>query len=134
MNIRNLALSAVLIPTFVQAEAVYKFECGNKMLSLYESSAALFVADAKADDLGVKSVPDGAVVDFRLYAEMGGSYTQYQMSIFSGKTKLSSQWLTADGDPRRAADVVDCTILDPIKGTMPNTKSTLEKIRAGDLE
>lgn len=115
-------------------ETVYKFSCGKKTLSLYENSAALFVEKSKADDLEIRNVTDGAVVNFREYAEMGGSYTQYQMSIFNGKAKLSSQWLTADGDPRRAADVVDCTILDPIKGTMPSIKSTMEKIRAGELD
>ncbi|MFL7890245.1 hypothetical protein [Enterobacter pseudoroggenkampii] len=65
---------------------------------------------------------------------MSKADTQYQMSIFNGKAKLSSQWLTADGAPRRAADVVNCSIMEPVKGKVPRTKSTLEKIRAGELD
>ena len=130
-----LLSSFVAVPSWAEAsENVYKFACGNKTLSLYESSKAMFVDKTKADDLEIRSVTNGAVVNFRLYAEMGGSYTQYQMSIFDGNAKLNSQWLTADGDPRRAADVTNCSIMNPAKGKMPRTKSTLEKIRAGELD
>lgn len=67
-----LLSSFVSVPSWAEAsENIYKFACGNKTLSLYESSNAMFVDKTKADDLDVRSVTNGAVVNFRLYAEMG---------------------------------------------------------------
>ncbi|WP_265589604.1 hypothetical protein [Enterobacter sp. C6] len=43
-----------------------------------------------------------------MYAEMGGTYTQYQLAGINDKITLTSQWLNADGDPLRAADVTAC--------------------------
>lgn len=65
---------------------------------------------------------------------MGRSFTQYQKSIFNGNAKLSSQWITVDGNSRRTADVANCSIMNPAKGKMPRMKSALEKIRAGELD
>lgn len=73
------------------------------------------------------------IINLGEHAEMAGSYTQYQMSNFNGNDKLSSQWLTAVGDPRHAVDDTNCRILVSMKGKILGTKSTMEKIRAGEI-
>jgi hypothetical protein len=115
-------------------EDVLNYTCGNKALKLYATSKAAFIDTDKADDMERRRTTTGYLIDFRMYAEMGGTFTQYQLASINDKITLTSQWLNADGDPLRASDVTPCTKLENTKGKLPSTKSTLEKIRAGELD
>lgn len=116
------------------SEDILNYSCGNKSIKLYATSKAAFINKDKADDMETRRTTTGYLIDFRMYAEMGGTYTQYQLAGINDKITLTSHWLNADGDPLRAADVVQCKRLEDTKGKLPSTKSVMEMIRAGELE
>lgn len=115
-------------------EDILNYTCGKNTLKMYATSKAAFIGQNKADDFETRRTTTGYTMDFRMYAEMGGTYTKYQLSNINDKITLTSQWLNADGDPLRALDVTPCIRGETTQGKLPGTKSVMEMIQSGELE
>jgi len=70
---------------------------------------------------------------FRIYAELGGSYTQYNMTWDEANKSmtLSGQWLNTDDKSLRTADMLQCTGSAQLMREPPKALSTLELFQQG---
>ncbi|HBT4785543.1 TPA: hypothetical protein MB364_000845 [Klebsiella variicola subsp. variicola] len=135
MKIKLIALALAFAPVFAHAapEVVMMVQCGDKVISLYQKASMILVDDEKVDSIRLEPlITGGQQAFFKIFAEQGGSYTQYNMTWDEANERmtLSSQWMNADDKPLRAVDAKTCHGAAQFTREAPKALSTMEYLES----
>lgn len=122
-----IALSFPLAGTAVAASAVegYKYICGSYQIVMFKTDPTVMTVNKnKVEEInfskGIAKGYEYKAVDFREYAAVGGSSTQYRLATIMDISEMYHQLLDADGEPKQQMQYEPCQRPVEVKEPLPD--------------